>query len=402
MASSCETVWRDARLLTMRDGRFGLIEDGVIACRARKILYAGPANRAPKFEAEKIVSCDGRLITPGLIDPHTHLIFGGSRAHEFELRRAGKSYREIAEAGGGIWSTVCATREASDAALLKSALVRLDSLIAEGVTTIEVKSGYGLSLEQELRLLRLGRQLEQERNVKISTTLLAAHVVPYEYKADPDRYVSLICDEIIPAAVTAGLVDAVDVFCESIAFSLAQSEMIFRRAREVGLPVKVHAEQLTTGHGAALAARFGALSADHLEYLDESGIQAMAANHTVATLLPGAFYFLRETQVPPVEALRKAGIPIALATDCNPGTSPLSSLLTVLNLAAVLFRMSAEECIAGVTCHAARALGLQDSHGSLEEGKVCDLAIWNVSNPAELVYNLGLNPLHTRVRAGHE
>jgi imidazolonepropionase len=378
----------------------GIVEPGVIAASDGRILYAGPAAEAPRFEAVETIACDGRWITPGLIDCHTHLIHAGNRAREFELRLEGASYEEIARAGGGILSTMKATRAASESDLVASALPRLDALIKEGLTTIEVKSGYGLERETELRMLRAARRLGRERSVNITTTFLGAHALPPEYAGDADGYVAAVCDEMLPAVAAEGLADAVDAFCEGIGFTPAQTARVFEAAHAHGLPVKLHAEQLSNLGGATLAAQHGALSADHLEYLDEDGIAAMAKSGTVATLLPGAFYFVRETRLPPIAALREAGVPIALATDCNPGTSPLTSLLLVLNMGATLFHLTVEECLLGVTRHAARALGLSGEVGKLEVGKACDLAIWDIEQPAELVYRMGFNPLHARIWRG--
>ncbi|HVR90314.1 MAG TPA: imidazolonepropionase [Novosphingobium sp.] len=376
----------------------GAVEDGMIACRDGRIVYAGARADAPEFAATGVIDCAGRWITPGLIDCHTHLVHAGSRAHEFELRLAGASYEEIARAGGGIVSTMKATRAASEEALVASALPRLDALLAEGVTTIEIKSGYGLSLADELKMLRAARQLGAARAVTVRTSLLAAHALPPEFADDADGYIEHICAQIIPA--TVGLADAVDGFCETIGFTPDQIERVFAAARTHGLPVKLHAEQLSNSHGAALAARYDALSADHLEHLDDAGIAAMARASTVAVLLPGAYYFTRETQPPPIAKLRAAGVPIALATDCNPGTSPLTSLLLAMNMGATLFRLTVEECLAGVTREAARALGLLQQIGTLEAGKACDLAIWDIERPAELVYRIGANPLHARIHKG--
>jgi len=394
MAIPADKLWRNARLATMTGDGLGIVEHGAIAASGGTITYAGPDSDAP--DAAEIVDCDGRWITPGLVDCHTHLVHAGNRAREFEARLEGATYEEIARAGGGILSTVTATRAASEDELIASALPRLDQLIAEGVTTVEVKSGYGLTLDDELKMLRAARRLGETRNVRIRTTLLAAHAVPPEYRGDADGYVDLVCEQIIPAAV--GHADAVDAFCEGIGFSPEQTDRVLSAAVAHGLPVKLHAEQLSNLHGAALAARHGALSADHLEHLDEAGIAAMAASGTVATLLPGAFYFTREERRPPIAALRAAGVPIALATDCNPGTSPMASILLAANMGATFFRLTVAECLRGITVNGARALGLQT--GSLEPGKAADLAIWNVTDLAELVYRIGANPLQTRIYAG--
>jgi imidazolonepropionase len=398
----CDQVWQNARLATLNPLKVGLGEvlDGLVACAHGRIIFAGAASDAPPLEAANTIDCAGRWITPGVIDPHTHLIYGGDRAHEFELRLAGASYGEIAQAGGGIVSTMKATRAASERQLVDTALLRLDALLAEGVTTVEIKSGYGLSTADELKTLRAARALAVERPVRIQTTFLGAHALPPEFAGDPDGYIDLICREMIPAVAAAGLADAVDAFCEGIGFTPRQTRRVFEAAVAHGLPVKLHAEQLSNLHGATLASEFGALSADHLEHLDDAGVAALARSGTVATLLPGAYYFVRETKAPPIAALRAAGVPMALATDCNPGTSPLTSPLLVMNMAATLFRLTIDECIAGVTREAARALGLLGEIGTLEAGKRCDLAIWDVERPAELVYRMGLNPLHARVFGG--
>jgi imidazolonepropionase len=398
----CDTLWRNARLATMTgaDGGLGVVEDGVVAATNGRIVYAGAAAEAPALDAAERIDGEGRWITPGLIDCHTHLVHAGDRAHEFELRLAGASYEEIARAGGGIVSTMQATRAASEAELVSAALPRLDALIAEGVTTVEVKSGYGLTTEDEAKMLRAARALGAARDVGIATTFLGAHALPPEYAGDADGYVDHVCSAMLPAVARAGLADAVDAFCEGIGFTAGQTERVFAAAHALGLPVKLHAEQLSDLGGAALAARYGALSADHLEHLDAAGVAAMAAAGTVATLLPGAFYFTRETKLPPVDALRAAGVPTALATDCNPGTSPLTSILLAMNMGATLFRLTVEECLRGVTVNAARALGLADRMGALAPGMACDLAIWDVERPAELVYRIGANPLHQRIRNG--
>jgi imidazolonepropionase len=395
---SCDRLWQNARLATMAGA--AVVEDGVIACTDGRIVYAGSRSDAPAFDAAELIDCESRWITPGLIDCHTHLVHAGNRAHEFELRLAGASYEEIALAGGGIVSTMRATRAASVDELVESALPRLDALMAEGVTTIEIKSGYGLSLSDELKMLRAARQLGEAHGVTVKTTLLAAHALPPEFAGNADGYIDHVCDAIIPAAAQAGLADAVDGFCETIGFTTAQIERLFEAAKANGLPVKLHAEQLSNSHGAALAARYLALSADHLEHLDDAGIAAMTSAGTVAVLLPGAYYFTRETLPPPIAKLRAASVPVALATDCNPGTSPLTSLLLAMNMGATLFRLTVEECLAGVTRNAARALGMLDHVGTLEVGKFCDLAIWDIERPAELVYRIGANPLHQRIWRG--
>lgn len=401
-AIRCDRIWRKARLATLAPARawLGLIEDGLVAARDGHILYAGPAAEAPALDAPQIEDCAGRWITPGLIDCHTHLVYGGDRADEFEKRLSGVPYEEIARAGGGIVSTMRATRAASEQDLIASALPRLDALIAEGVTTLEIKSGYGLEPGAEMRQLRAARALGAARPVTVTTTFLGAHALPPEANGDKDAYIGRLIDEMLPTIAGERLADAVDAFCEGIAFSPEQVARVFAAAKALGLPVKLHADQLSNLHGAALAARFGALSADHLEHTDAAGVAAMAAAGTVAVLLPGAYYFIRETKAPPVDLFRAAGVPMALATDCNPGTSPLTSLLLAMNMGATLFRMTVDECLAGVTREAARALGMADRIGTLEAGKACDLAIWDIERPAELVYRMGLNPLHARIRGG--
>lgn len=398
----CDTIWRGARLATLDPGRPGLgeVDDGVIACAAGRIVYAGGAADAPAMEAGTVVDCEGRWITPGLIDCHTHLVYGGDRSHEFEMRLAGRTYEEIARAGGGILSTTKATRAMSRDELVRASLPRLDALIAEGVTAVEIKSGYGLTLDAELKQLMAARELAERRDIDVSTTFLGAHALPKELAGQPDRYIDLVVDEMIPAVAARGLADAVDAFCEGIGFDLAQTRRVFEAAARHGLPVKLHAEQLSNSHGAVLAAEFGALSADHLEHLDEEGSAALARAGTVAVLLPGAFYFMRETKLPPVDLLRRHGARIAVATDCNPGTSPLTSILLAMNMGATLFRLTVEECLAGVTREAARALGLERSMGTLEAGRWCNLAIWDIERPAELVCRAGFNPLHRRVWKG--
>jgi imidazolonepropionase len=403
MAERFDRIWHNARLATLREmlPGLGLIEQGVVAVRDGRIAFAGPASDFPAdADAPERVDCEGRWITPGLVDCHTHLVHGGHRAQEFELRLAGASYEEIARAGGGIVSTVAATRAASEDELIAQTLPRLDALIGEGVTTIEIKSGYGLDTATELRQLAAARALGARRQVAVRTTFLGAHALPVEADGNKERYVDLVCNEMLPAVARAGLADAVDAFMEGIAFSGAQTARVFRAARSLGLPVKLHADQLSNLGGAALAAEFGALSADHLEHADAAGAAAMARAGTSAVLLPGAYYFIRETQKPPVELFRKHGVRMALATDCNPGSSPLTSLLLAMNMAATLFRMTVDECLAGVTREGARALGLLAETGTLDVGKYGDLAIWEIGRPAELVYRMGFNPLYRRVWRG--
>ncbi|MEO1200086.1 MAG: imidazolonepropionase [Pseudomonadota bacterium] len=377
---------------------YGLIEDGAVWCRAGRIAWVGERALLPA-DARGVSSDDlgGRLITPALIDCHTHIVHGGNRAREFELRLQGASYEEIARQGGGIVSTVSATRALSEAQLVEAALPRLDHLIAEGVATVEIKSGYGLDVDTECAMLRVARRLGRERRVRVKTSFLGAHALPAEYRNRADAYLDEVCLPALTAAYNEGLVDAVDGFCEQIAFSPDEIARVFDHAKALGLPVKLHAEQLSNLGGAALAASYGALSADHLEYLDEDGVQAMARAGTVAVLLPGAFYTLRETQTLPVDLLRKYGVPMAIATDCNPGSSPMTSLLVALNMAATLFRLTPEEALVGATRNAAQALGLDAQIGTLEPGKATELAVWDVAHPAELVYRIGYNPLHRLV-----
>ena len=400
LAMNCETLWYNARLATLTGPGLGVVESGVVAAQGGRIVYAGPQADAPSLNAAKQIDCGGRWITPGLVDCHTHLVYAGDRAREFEMRLAGASYEEIAKAGGGIVSTVKATRAASQDALVAAALPRLDALIADGACTVEIKSGYGLSLDDEVKMLRAARALADKRKVRIVTTFLGAHALPPEANGDKDKYIDLVVNEMMPVVAREKLADAVDAFCEGIAFSTEQTRRVFEAAKKHGLRVKLHADQLSNLHGAELAATFGALSADHLEYTDEVGIAAMAKAGTVAVLLAGAFYFLRETKQPPLDLIRRHRVPIAIASDNNPGTSPLTSLLLTMNMAATCFRMTVDECIAGVTREGARALGLLNQTGTLEAGKDCDLAIWNIENLAELVYRMGYNPLHARIRNG--
>jgi len=397
-----DTVWFNARLATLAPSQpgIGAVERGAVAARDGRIVFAGPQADLPTgWQARDRVDTEGRWITPGLIDCHTHLVHGGNRAQEFEQGLAGVSYEEIARAGGGILSTVRATRAASEAELVASALPRLDRLLGEGVTTVEIKSGYGLDPPSERKMLRAARSLAQVRRVGIATSFLGAHAVPPEAVGDRAGYVEAVC-AMIPALAQEGLADAVDAFCEGIAFSPEETAKVFAAAKAARLPVKLHADQLSNLHGARLAASWGALSADHLEHTDEESVAAMANAGTVAVLLPGAYYVLRQDQPPPVAAFRRHGVAMALASDCNPGTSPVTSLLLIMNMAATLFRLTVEEILAGVTREAARALGRLDDIGTLSPGTWCDLAIWEIERPAELVYRLGFNPLHARVWHG--
>ncbi|ASP34304.1 imidazolonepropionase [Labrenzia sp. VG12] len=397
-------ILTNARLATLVDtgAPYGLIEDGTLVIEGGRIAWIGKTPDLPShYSSCKKEDLGGRVVTPGLIDCHTHVVFGGDRAREFEMRLEGATYEEVARAGGGIISTVKATRAASEEDLLAAALTRVDALIAEGITAIEIKSGYGLDRDTELRMLRVARRIAKERPVTVRTSFLGAHAIPPDYKDRPDAYLDEVCLPALEAAHSEGLIDAVDGFCEGIAFSPEQIRRVFDKARDLGLAVKLHAEQLSNLGGTALAASYGALSADHLEYLDEAGVSAMAASGSVAVVLPGAFYTLRETQLPPMDLLRQHKVPIALATDCNPGSSPLASLLLTMNMGCTLFRMTPEEALAGVTRVAARALGLDDQ-GTLEPGKRADLAVWNIAHPAELSYRIGFNALEKRIFGGSE
>jgi imidazolonepropionase len=378
----------------------GPLPDAAIAMRAGRILWAGPSGDLPsKYRAWPQEDAGGRLVTPGLIDCHSHIVHAGHRAREFEMRLQGASYAEVARAGGGIVSTVAATRAADLDSLIAQALPRLDALIAEGATVVEVKSGYGLDIETELRMLRAARALAQHRPVRIVTSFLGAHAVPEDYAGRADDYLTELCLPALRAAHAEGLVDAVDGFCEGIGFDVPQMERVFQLAAELRLPVKLHAEQLSHSGGCALAARYAALSVDHVEYATAQDAGLLAGAGTVAVLLPGAFYAIRETQLPPVAAFREYGVPMALATDCNPGSSPMTSLLLAMNMGCTLFRLTPEEALAGVTRHAARALGLTDC-GVIAPGLRADLALWNVETPAELAYRFGFNPLHKRLFGG--
>ena len=396
------TLWQHCHVATMAEGRYSAIEDAAIVTSAGLIVWIGPRAELAPVEAGRTVDLGGAWVTPGLIDCHTHAVFGGNRSGEFEQRLQGVSYAEIAAQGGGIASTVRATRAASEDELFASARQRVQALMRDGVTTIEIKSGYGLDLANERKMLRVARRLADELPLAVRATCLAAHALPPEYAGRADDYIAHICDEMLPALAAEGLVDAVDAFCEHLAFSPAQVERLFIKARALGLPVKLHAEQLSSLHGSSLAARYQALSADHLEFMTEEDAIAMAKAGTVAVLLPGAFYFLRETQLPPMDALRRHGVKIALASDLNPGTSPGLSLRLMLNMGCTCFRMTPEEALAGVTVHAAIALGLGDSHGSLEVGKVADFVAWQIERPADLAYWLGGDLPKRVVRKGHE
>lgn len=384
-----KTLWQHCHVATMANGAYSIIEDAAIVTSGTLIEWIGPRTQLPSGEYPAVNDLQGAWVTPGLIDCHTHTVFGGNRSGEFEQRLQGVSYAEIAAQGGGIASTVRATREATEDELFASAAKRLKSLMRDGVTTVEMKSGYGLDLANERKLLRVIRRLAEELPISVRSTCLAAHALPPEYKDRADDYIDLVCSEMLPALAAEGLVDAVDAFCEYLAFSPEQVERVFVAAQQLGLPVKLHAEQLSSLHGSSLAARYRALSADHLEFMDEDDAIAMAAADTVAVLLPGAFYFLRETQLPPMEALRKHKVKIAIASDLNPGTSPALSLRLMLNMACTCFRMTPEEALAGATLHAAQALGMADTHGSLEVGKVADFVAWDIERPADLAYWLG-------------
>ena len=393
-------ILTNATLATMTAG-YGLIADAALVMDRGTIVWAGPAADLPPADVADLPVQDlgGRLVTPALIDCHTHLVFAGNRAQEFEMRLNGASYEEVARAGGGIVSTVRATRAAREEALFTQSLPRLDAMLAEGAGTVEIKSGYGLDIDTELRLLRVARRLGRARDVTVRTTFLGAHAVPPEFAGRADDYLTDVALPALRAAHAEGLIDAVDAFCEGIAFSPAQVARVLEEAGTLGLPVKLHAEQLSNLGGAALAARHGALSADHLEYLDEEGVRAMAQAGTVAVILPGAFYTLRETQSPPIALLRRHGVPMAVATDCNPGSSPMTSLTLAMNMACTLFRMTPEEVLLGATAHAARALGLSD-RGRIAAGLRADLAVWDATHPAELSYRIGATPLHSRIIGG--
>ncbi len=403
MSETIELLLRNVRIVTCTDDACTITPPAFVAVFGGLIAGLGPMKQLdPTARALREIDAQGALLTPGLVDCHTHLVHAGHRAREFELRLQGASYEEIARAGGGIVSTVKQTREAVPADLQAQSARRLQQLMAHGVTTVEIKSGYGLSLKDELKCLRVARELGQLLPVTVRTTLLAAHALPPEYAGRSDDYIAHVADHIVPEAARLRLADAVDAFCESIAFDLLQTRQVFEAAKRAGLPVKLHAEQLSNMHGAALAAEFGALSADHLEHVDEAGVMAMARAGTVAVMLPGAFYFLRDTHVPPIDLFRRHGVPMAVATDCNPGSSPTTHLPLMMNMACTLFRMTPAEALLGVTRHAARALGLADTHGTIELGKAADLCLWDVEHPAELAYAIAASPLRARFHGGRD
>jgi len=401
-----QTLWLNVNLATMTDAgaSYGIVEQGALAIGDGKIAWLGKETELPKYNKENVEVIDGQgqWLTPGLIDCHTHLIYGGNRANEFEMRLQGKSYQEIAEAGGGIVSTVKATRAATQAELLASALPRLTALHHQGVTTVEIKSGYGLDLVNEVKMLTVAGELAKVLPLTIKRTFLGAHALPTEYKNDPQGYISLVCDQMIPVIAEQKLADTVDVFCENIGFDVKQTERVFATAKQHGLAIKVHAEQLSDLGGTELAAKYNALSSDHVEFLSEAGVEAMSAANMTAVLLPGAFYFLRETQLPPIDMLRKQGVAMAIATDANPGSSPICSIQLMLNMACTLFRLTPSEALAGVTCNAAKALGLAKTKGQLSVGFDADIAVWNISQPAELSYQFGVNPLSALIQKGKQ
>ncbi|RHW77830.1 imidazolonepropionase [Colwellia sp. RSH04] len=399
-----QTLWINVNIATMTEGGngYGEIKAGALAISDNKIVWLGKQSELPSFDdaAVNVIDGQGKWLTPGLIDCHTHLVFGGNRANEFEMRLQGKSYQEIAEAGGGIVSTVKATRAASEEELFQSALPRLKALHQQGVTTVEVKSGYGLDVDTEIKMLKVAGKLAQALPVTVKRTFLGAHALPVEYKDNPEGYIDLVCEQMLPQVAQQNLADTVDVFCENIGFNIKQTERVFASAKKHNLAIKVHAEQLSDLGGTKLAAQYNALSSDHVEFLSEEGVKAMKAADMTAVLLPGAFYFLRETQLPPIKALRAQGVPMAIATDANPGSSPICSLQLMLNMACTLFRLTPAEALAGVTCHGAKALGLRDTKGQLAVGYDADIAMWDISQPAELCYQFGVNPLSALYQNG--
>lgn len=402
---SWDQVWIDVNVATMDtniQGAYGVIPQAAIAVKDGKIAWVGPRSELPEFDvlATPVYRGKGGWITPGLIDAHTHLVFAGNRAHEFEQRLQGATYAEIARAGGGIISTVNACRDADEAELFELGRQRLNALAREGVTTVEIKSGYGLNTETELKLLRVARELGEHHHIDVCTTFLGAHAIPPEYKDNADAYIDLVINDMLPAVIAENLADAVDVFCENIAFSLEQTERVLTAAKQAGLQIKLHAEQLTNMGGSALAAKLGAKSVDHIEFLDEAGVKAISESGTCATLLPGAFYFLRETQLPPIELLRQYKVPMVIASDFNPGSSPICSTLLMLNMACTLFRLTPEEALQGVTINAAKSLGIDNHLGSIAVGKQADFCLWDITTPAQLAYAYGVNPCKTVVKKG--
>jgi len=402
---SWDQVWIDVNVATMDtniQGAYGIIHQAAIAVKDGKIAWVGPRSELPEFDvlATPVYRGKGGWITPGLIDAHTHLVFAGNRALEFEQRLQGATYAEIARAGGGIISTVNACRDADEAELFELGRQRLNALAREGVTTVEIKSGYGLNTETELKLLRVARELGEHHHIDVCTTFLGAHAIPPEYKDNADAYIDLVINDMLPAVIAENLADAVDVFCENIAFSIEQTERVLTAAKQAGLQIKLHAEQLTNMGGSALAAKLGAKSVDHIEFLDEAGVKAISESGTCATLLPGAFYFLRETQLPPIELLRQYKVPMVIASDFNPGSSPICSTLLMLNMACTLFRLTPEEALQGVTINAAKALGIDNNVGSINIGKQADFCLWDITTPAQLAYAYGVNPCKTVVKKG--
>ena len=402
---SWDQVWIDVNVATMDtniQGAYGVIPQAAIAVKDGKIAWVGQRSELPEFDvlATPVYRGKGGWITPGLIDAHTHLVFAGNRANEFEQRLQGATYAEIARAGGGIISTVNACRDADEAELFELGRQRLNALAREGVTTVEIKSGYGLNTETELKLLRVARELGEHHHIDVSTTFLGAHAIPPEYKDNADAYIDLVINDMLPAVIAENLADAVDVFCENIAFNLEQTERVLTAAKQAGLQIKLHAEQLTNMGGSALAAKLGAKSVDHVEFLDEAGIKAISESGTCATLLPGAFYFLRETQLPPIDLLRQYKVPMVIASDFNPGSSPICSTLLMLNMACTLFKLTPEEALQGVTINAAKALGIDNNIGSITVGKQADFCLWDITTPAQLAYAYGVNLCKTVVKNG--
>lgn len=402
MTQVFDSVWFDVNLATMTDGDYGIIENGALAIKSGRIAWVGKREDLPEFDVFATPTYQGKggWITPGLIDCHTHIVYGGNRAKEFEMRLEGASYQAIANAGGGIVSTVRATREADEESLYVSAKNRLNALMNEGVTTVEIKSGYGLDIMNEVKMLRIARLLDEHHPVDVSTTFLGAHALPPEYQDDADGYIDLVCGPMMEAVVQQGLADSVDAFCESVGFNLSQTQRVFEAAKAHGLPVKLHAEQMSNLGGSEMAARFNAQSVDHIEYLDESGVKAIKAAGTTAVVLPGAYYFLRETQQPPIDLLRKHQVPMAIATDANPGSSPLCSLQLMMNMACTLFRMTPYEALAGVTINAAKALNISNKVGKLSMGMQADFVLWDIEHPAQLSYQFGVNPCQQVVKGG--